>query len=76
MPIDPNTGPPTERPPLLTASWLRDNHHRLDRLQLEGETCVYCSLQPRTMVPVGFIGTRQLYACLPACEAAHGPDRP
>jgi hypothetical protein len=63
-------------PPLLTVSWLRDNHHRLDRLQLEGETCVYCGREVRTMVPVGHMGARQLFACLPACLPALGPERP
>jgi hypothetical protein len=66
----------TVPPPLVTASWLRENHHRLTRLQLDGKMCVYCGREPRTMVPVGFIGTRQLRACSPPCWAAHGPERP
>jgi hypothetical protein len=65
----------TRMPPLLTASWLRDHHQRLNRWQLEGEHCCYCGQKPRTMVPVGFIGTRQLFACMPICEPAPGPDR-
>jgi hypothetical protein len=56
---------------MLTASWLRDHHHRLTALQLGGEFCVYCGREVRTMVPVGFLGARQLFACLPAC----GPSR-
>jgi hypothetical protein len=63
-------------PPLVTASWLRTNVRVLTELQLNGETCVYCGGEPRTMVPVGFAGTRQLFACLPACDPAYGPDRP
>lgn len=60
-------------PPLLTVSWLRDNRQRLTQLQLDGELCVYCGQEPRTMVPVGFIGTRQLFACMPTCEQAEAP---
>jgi hypothetical protein len=63
-------------PPLLTASWLRDHGKGLSRPQLDGEVCVYCSAEPRTMVPVGLIGARQLWACMPACAPALGPDRP
>jgi hypothetical protein len=63
-------------PPLITASWLRDNHHRLTRVQLDGSACVYCGREPRIMVPVGHLGARPLYACRPACEPARGPDRP
>jgi hypothetical protein len=65
------SGPPIETPPLLTASWLRDHHHRLTDLQLDGEFCVYCGKEVRQMVPVGHLGARQLFACLPAC----GPSR-
>ena len=66
----------TSMPPLLTASWLRDHHHRLNRRQLDGEYCVYCGREVRIMVPVGAIGTRQLFACMPACEASQGSNRP
>jgi hypothetical protein len=65
-----------DAPPLLTASWLREHGKELTRLQVGGEACVYCGTESRRMVPVGFIGARQLRACIPACEAAHGPDRP
>jgi hypothetical protein len=66
----------TPTPPLVTASWLRDHAKRLNGRQLAGETCVYCAERRRTMVPVGHLGARQLYACIPACDAARGPDRP
>ena len=65
-----------EAPPLLTVSWLRNNQHRLTQPQLDGELCAYCGQDPRTMVPVGYIGTRQLFACMPTCDPAQGPDRP
>jgi hypothetical protein len=65
-----------EPPPLLTASWIRRNVRELTELQLAGELCVYCGGESRTMVPVGQLGARQLFACLPACEPARGPDRP
>jgi hypothetical protein len=63
-------------PPLLTHAWLSRNAKTLDRFQLEGETCVFCGREPRTMVPVGKAGTRLLFACMPACEAALGPNHP
>jgi hypothetical protein len=63
-------------PPLLTQAWLRRNASALDRLQLEGEACVFCGQEPRTMVPVGKAGTRSLFACMPACDAALGPNHP
>jgi hypothetical protein len=66
----------TESPPLLTASWIRTNARGLSELQLAGELCVYCGDESRQMVPVGHLGARQLFACLPACEPARGPDRP
>ena len=62
--------------PLITTSWLRDHAKDLSRLQIEGELCCYCGGEVRTMVPVGTIGARQLFACYPACSAAHGDDRP
>jgi hypothetical protein len=63
-------------PPLVTSSWLRDHAKQLNGPQLAGETCVYCAERRQTMVPVGYLGVRQLYACLPACDAALGRDRP
>jgi hypothetical protein len=63
-------GRSTETPPLLTAAWLRDHHQHLTELQLGGEFCVYCGRESRTMVPVGFLGARQLWACLPPCAAS------
>jgi hypothetical protein len=63
-------------PPLLTQTWLRRNAKALDRLQLEGEVCVFCGQKPRTMVPVGKAGTHQLFACIPACAASLGPNHP
>jgi hypothetical protein len=66
----------TDAPPLVTASWLREHAKNLTRLQIDGEVCVYCGAQPRTMMPVGQMGTRRLWACTPACEPARGPNRP
>jgi hypothetical protein len=63
-------------PPLVTGSWLRDNHRRLNRRQLDGEYCCYCGREVRTMVPVGTLGMHQLYACQPACDASQGSNRP
>jgi hypothetical protein len=63
-------------PPLVTSSWLRAHAKTLDRLQLDGETCIYCAREPRIMVPVGKAGMRRVFACYPACRASHGQDRP
>jgi hypothetical protein len=64
-------GEGTDTPPLLTVPWLRDHYKHLTELQLRGEFCVYCGSEARQMVPVGHLGARQLWACLPAC----GPSR-
>lgn len=66
----------TQTPPPVTASWLETHVGALTELQLEGETCVYCGEERRTMVPVGIIGRHKLFACLPACGPAQGSDRP
>ena len=63
-------------PPLVTASWLRANNSCLTDEQVNGGACCYCARETKQMVPVGRIGRRQLFACLPACEAAHGSNRP
>jgi hypothetical protein len=60
-------------PPLPTVSWLRDNRQRLTQLQQDGELCVYRGQELRTMIPVGLIGTRQLFACMPTCEPTENP---
>ena len=66
----------TETPPLLTESWIRANALELSELQRAGELCVYCGSEARTMIPVGKLRARLLFACVPACEPARGPDRP
>jgi hypothetical protein len=66
----------TPTPPPVTATWLETHVGALTALQLDGETCVYCGEERRTMVPVGLIGRHKLFACFPACGPAQRSARP
>ena len=63
-------------PPLVTQSWLANHGSRLTDELVNGMACCYCEGVASRMHPVGYVGRRQLFACLPACEVAYGPDRP